>query len=263
MHSKLSPIVVAALLLSASYSNAQDGSTQSECKPSHSTKPPPSTRILRPDVNVVCGANSVNQTFSSQVNPENPILSHTKRQDDSLASPSLLVALVTGAAGVLGAFAGALASYLVARAKAKSDLELETKRLSANVIATERLRWLQDIRQRLSTFFQQLDLQYNLLKRPLKLETASATQQQLDEMSSEVMAQCNMITLMLNPTKPDQAELGDSLQRSLKFVQLVFQQVSIGAPAFDDTQYSANKQAAFDAMTRVGVETWRQVKSLA
>jgi hypothetical protein len=174
-----------------------------------------------------------------------------------------LVALISGAAGVLGAFAGAIASYLVARAKAKSDLELETKRLSANVIAAERLRWLQDIRQRLSTLFQRLDFQYNVLKRPVAPGLVPATQQQLDEMSTEVMGQCNMITLMLNPAKPDQAALRDSIQGSLQFMQCVFQQASNGIRTFDDAKYTTSKQSAFDAMTRLGVETWKQVKSLA
>jgi len=176
---------------------------------------------------------------------------------------SILVALITAAAGVLGAFAGAFASYLVARAKAKSDLDLETKRLQANVVATERLRWLQDIRQRLSTLYQQLDSQYNLLKRPVLPGQSATTQQQLDDMSSQVMEQCNMITLMLNPAKPDQAALRDALQGALQFTLLCFQQAAVGAKSFNDAQYSAYKQAAFDAMTRLGVDTWKQVKSLS
>lgn len=68
-----------------------------------------------------------------------------------------------------------------------------------------------------------------------------------------------MITLMLNPAKPDQAELRDTLQQVLVFMLSAFQQ----AAAFNDTEYTRLKQAAFDSMTRLGVETWRQVKSLS
>ena len=51
-----------------------------------------------------------------------------------------MVALISGSAGVLGAFAGAISSFLVVSAKAKSAFELEAKCLTANLIATERLR---------------------------------------------------------------------------------------------------------------------------
>ncbi|MCP5716482.1 hypothetical protein NL319_28575, partial [Klebsiella pneumoniae] len=71
--------------------------------------------------------------------------------------------------------------------------------------------------------------------------------------------QCNMITLMLNPAKPDQAELRDTLQQVLAFMLRAFQH----AAALNDSEYTRLKQAAFDAMTRLGVETWRQVKSLS
>lgn len=183
--------------------------------------------------------------------------------NNTLQSSSTLIALISASAGVLGAFAGAFASYLVAREKAKSDIELESKRLQANVIATERLRWLQDIRQRMSTLYQQLDFQYNLLKRPVAHNQGTTTQQQLDDMSAEIMAECNMITLMLNPAKPDQAALRDAIQSALQFTQQCFQQAAVGSRNFNDHEYRTYKQAAFDAMTRLGVEAWKQVKSLS
>ena len=88
-------------------------------------------------------------------------------------------------------------------------------------------------------------------------------QRQHDEMSSEIMEQCNMIMLMLNPAKPDQANLYDVLQQVLKFIQRVFQQAPSTITNLDDIEYAGYKQAAFDAMTCLGVETWRQVKSLS
>ncbi|CNE72786.1 Uncharacterised protein [Yersinia bercovieri] len=68
-----------------------------------------------------------------------------------------------------------------------------------------------------------------------------------------------MITLMLNPAKPDQAELQDALA----FMRTAFQSAAAGTTAFSDTEYAKHKQAAFHAMTRLGVQTWRQVKSLS
>ena len=94
-------------------------------------------------------------------------------------------------------------------------------------------------------------------------ENIATIQKQLDEMSSEIMEQCNMITLMLNPDKPDQAKLYDALQLVLRFILRVFQQTPTTIKQSDDDEYARYKQAAFDAMTCLGVETWRQVKSLS
>jgi hypothetical protein len=253
--------VLVASLICAATTYAQEAPAKSEC----TTPPIARPRVTAPPpqsgVNVQCGSNSFSQTVTSTASAPSTVAPATT---DLSAPPTsaTMIALISAGAGVLGAFAGAITSFLVARVKAKSDLELETKRLQANLIAAERLRWLQDIRQRLSTLYQQLDLQYNILKRPTPPGQTATTQQQLDDMSSEVMAECNMISLMLNPGKPDQAALKNALQNALQFMQIVFQQASGGGKAFNDPQYQAYRQAAFDAMTRLGVETWKQVKAL-
>lgn len=262
MHFKLRILSFSALLITHAPAWAQEATVKPECQPLRPTQPRPTALATRPEVNVVCGSNTISQTFTTP--PAAAAASPASNPSgNTSANSSTLIALISAAAGVLGALAGGLASYLVARAKAKSDLELETKRLQANLVATERLRWLQDIRQRLSTLYQQLDFQYNILKRPIAPGQGATTQQQLDEMSSEIMAQCNMITLMLNPAKPDQAALRDALQDALGFMLSIFQQAATGSRNFNDAEYASYKQAAFDSMTRLAVDTWRQVKSLS
>ena len=260
MNFKQRILSLSAFLLALTPVWAQEAAVKPECQPTRPTQPRASVHFTRPEVSVVCGSNTASQTVTAPAPATSAISSPS---GSTAASSSTLVALISAAAGVLGALAGGLASYLVSREKAKSDLELETKRLQANLVATERLRWLQDIRQRLSTLYQQLDFQYSLLKRPVVPGTSATTQQQLDEMSSEIMEQCNMITLMLNPEKADQAALRDALQSALAFMLPVFQQAASGAKSFNDVEYAAHKQTAFDSMTRLGVDTWRQVKSLS
>ncbi|WP_156312651.1 hypothetical protein [Yersinia bercovieri] len=46
-------------------------------------------------------------------------------------------------------------------------------------------------------------------------------------------------------------------------MRTAFQSAAAGTTAFSDTEYAKHKQAAFHAMTRLGVQTWRQVKSLS
>jgi len=248
-----------ALSFFATMSSAQDAPTKPQCEPPRPGPSRPSTQALRPEVNVLCGSNSITQTLSPQPQPSE---SHSKPTSASAESP-LLAALIAGAAGVLGAFAGALVSFLVAREKSRSDLSIESQRLKANVVATERLRWLQDIRQRLSRFYQQLDLQYNHLQRPTPPNQHANKQQLLDEFSAEVMTQCNMITLMLNPGKPDQAALRVAVDKGLQLVLENFNPPLPKSPGFNAPEYAENKRAAFDSMTKIGIETWKQIKSLS
>lgn len=257
MNLKLHILSLSALLFAFAPVWAEESGAKATCELPRPTLPRKSTQAIRPEISIVCGSNTVSQTVSMPPMPA--VTTFPSPSGNVPTGSSTLVALISAAAGVLGALAGGLASYLVARQKAKSDLELETKRLQANLVATERLRWLQDIRGRLSNFYKELDMQYNHLKRSVVSGSSTTTQQQLDVFSSEIMGQCNMITLMLNPDKPDQAELRDTLQQVLVFMLKAFQQTA----AFDDNEYARLKQAAFDAMTRLGVETWRQVKSLS
>lgn len=240
---------------------AENSGAKAECQPPLPTQHRNLARTTGPDVSVICGSNTVSQTVT--ISPALAATTISSPSNNVPANSSTLIALISAAAGVLGALAGGLASFLVARQKAKSDSELETKRLQTNLVATERLRWLQDIRERLSNLYKQLDLQYNLLKRPVAPDASATTQQQLDAMSAEIMGQCNMITLMLNPAKPDQAALRDALQQALAFMMALFQQAQAGNNTFNEIEYISYKQAAFDAMTRLGVDTWRQVKSLS
>lgn len=261
MNFKLHTLSLLALLIAHTSVSAEDVNVKTECQPLRSTQVRQSAKITQPDISLICGSNTVSQTVNTPSVSATPTVSSSS--GNATANTTTLVAFISATAGVLGALAGGISSYLVAREKAKSDLELETKRLQANLVATERLRWLQDIRARLSNLYVQLDLQYDLLKRSIIPGTSTTTQQQLDAMSSEIMEQCNMITLMLNPAKPDQAALHNTLQRALGFMMPLFQQDASGPRVFNDAEYRTYKQAAFDSMTRLGVDTWKQVKSLS
>lgn len=182
--------------------------------------------------------------------------------DNTAHDNSVWVAAVSGGAAVLGAFAGALVSYIVARRAAESQLQIETARLRATVVTTERLRWIQDIRQRLSQLYRQMDMQYNHLKRPVPQGQSAQVQQTLDTLSAEIMEQSNVITLMLNPNKPEQAALRDALQQAMSFLSECFNKKSEGTAIFNDPRYASIKQVAFDALTSIGIQTWDRIQKL-
>ena len=87
-------------------------------------------------------------------------------------------------------------------------------------------------------------------------------QEKLDGYSMQVMEGVNVITLMLNPAKPDQAALRSALQGTLTFLQQCFIQKGPGPRSFDDQGYAALKQGAFDSLVSIGTATWARIKNL-
>ena len=184
------------------------------------------------------------------------------------------MAIIAGGAGVFGAGLTALISYLATN---KSQ-QFEEKRLRASIITTERLRWLQDVRQRLARFYVQLDMQYNFLKRPVPQtpEAKIEYQKQLDIFSNEVNEQCNIITLMMNPENPEQNNLKTALQNALVFVSQCIQirntfvsgnagtilPIAPSEIPFNNDDYRKIKTEAFDSLTKIGIKTWEQIKNL-
>lgn len=170
---------------------------------------------------------------------------------------SVSIALISAGAALLGATVGAVVSYLGLRI----NREIEMRKLKAGLIATERLRCLQDIRQRFSSFYSDFDMQFNLLKRPAT-QGREAFQETMDAYSKSISEQCNRIILMLNPAKGKQAELRLALDDAQSFFLNCVSTKTMAASTFDDAKYAAIKTRAFNALTDIGIETWKQVKGL-
>ena len=182
--------------------------------------------------------------------------------DNTATDNSVWVAAVAGGAAILGASISAVISYLVTSRSIKSQEKMEDKKLKANIITTERLRWLQDIRERLSKLYVLLDMQYNIIKRPIANQTQQQIQSMLDDYSSDVMLQINMITLMLNSKDQEQIDLRNELQNVLGYMQQCFSQTTSQAQTFNDQQYSQMKTNIFNLATSIGSEAWQQITEL-
>lgn len=182
-------------------------------------------------------------------------------ENTSDGSP-LRVALVAGGSAVAGALLPALLSYFGIKHTIKSQHEIERQRLRATLVSAERLRWLQDIRSRLAEVYADMDMQFNLLQRTVSEPQRSMRQAELDQLSKGIMLQVNIIYLMLNPEKPAQAKLRDSLQLNQKFLAAHFMRPEEARTQSSFIAYKEIKDGAFNAITEIGVETWQQIKSL-
>lgn len=174
----------------------------------------------------------------------------------------LHVALVAGGSAVAGALVTAFLSYFGIRHTIKSQHAIEQQKLLATIVSAERLRWLQDIRARMSNVYAKTDFQLNLLQRPVSELDRPVRQNELDEMSKDVMVQVNIIHLMLNPGKPTQAKLMNSLQLNQGLLGVLFANPQAAGSEQSLLAYKEIKQHAFDSLTEIGVETWRQIKTL-
>ena len=94
---------------------------------------------------------------------------------------------------VIGAAIGAILLYRGSAKQVEATNKVEEKKLQANIVTTERLRWLQELRLKSSEFYANLDMHYNLLKRPINPQQDPNFQIQLDEISKKAMIQCNQI----------------------------------------------------------------------
>lgn len=182
--------------------------------------------------------------------------------DNTASDNAVWVAAVSGGAAVLGATVSALVSYFVTKRSTKAQQEIENKRLRATIVTSERLRWLQDIRGRLAELYKHLDMQFNLIQRPLGNMTQQQMQDMLDDYSGQIMTDVHMITLMLNDKDQEQIDLRQELQNVLAFMQACFSQTTASAQTFNTLQYAQMKTNIFNLATIIGSETWKQISNL-
>jgi len=175
------------------------------------------------------------------------------------SSGSLWIPIVSGISAILGASVVAIANYFTTKSTVETSRDIEAKKLHVSLVTNERLRWLQDLRNRLSNLFVDLDTQRDLMRRPVSEPMRGEMQKQLDEISRRVMTEVNNITLMLNPEKPDQKQLRAALQEVLG---LVMQGQGAEQHSATAVQYRSVKTNAFNALTAIGVTAWSKIQEL-
>ncbi len=106
--------------------------------------------------------------------------------------------------------------------------------------------------------YAKMDMQFSLVQRLSSND--SVIQHELDDLSKDIMVQVNIIHLMLNPEKTSQATLRESLQQNLSFLSAHFSNPQQAATQSSHAVYLQIKKSAFDALTEIGMETWRQSK---
>ena len=172
------------------------------------------------------------------------------------------IAAISSGSVILGAIVSAAISYFITNRSIASQEKLEQTKLKVTIVTSERLRWLQDVRSRISNLYVNLDMQYNLIKRPVGSKTPEQIQVVLDEYSSKINSEINMIYLMLNNKDKIQIDLRRELHNVLIFMSDCFSQTTNLAQSFNDLDYGNMKNKIFECTTELGTETWDQISNL-
>lgn len=175
---------------------------------------------------------------------------------------AIWVAAISSTSAIFGAGIGAFLLYRGTSKQITAQKETEERKLKVGLITAERLRWLQDIRTRSSDLYVNLDMHYNLLKRPINHQKDPSYQKQGDELARVVMLQSNQITFLLNPAKATQKKSIDAINNAMTFISECSCMRNINDLNFDDAKYASIKSAFFEAITEIGSETWKKIKSL-
>jgi hypothetical protein len=182
-----------------------------------------------------------------------------------------VVAVITGGTAILASLVTAVFAYKTTKRtiahqkdveykKLETSIVTEDAKLKANIIAVERLRWLQDLRGKFADLYANLDMQLSHLERP---GSPSEQQDQLDKLSADIMLRVNSVLVMLNKTKPHQGDLYVALNDAQAFIFDVFARKHLGASTpVDKPKYAGIKQRAFDSVEAIGARAWQKVKTL-
>jgi hypothetical protein len=181
-----------------------------------------------------------------------------KIAENTGGNSSLWIAAISAGAALGGAGIGAFVSYLGLR----SNRLIESEKIRAGLIATERLRWLKELREKYSSYFARIDVQLTHLQRPIKPGEEAAFQESLDNFSQYVIEHSNMIMVMLNPEDEEQLALRRSVLESQQFFMANLAKKKLGELDLDMDQYIAIKDRSLGAIAAIGNETWSQIKNL-
>lgn len=173
---------------------------------------------------------------------------------------TVMIALIVAGSAMLGSFI----QYLVSRDSNK----ITADKIKADLISTERLRWLQELRNRYSIFCALLDSQISFLERPIHEGEIQNYQKSIDEFSRKLSEHSCMILTLLNPDKTEQLKLRESIMdcqhffiENLKNKQSV-RNGQLEGLDMDMEKYIKIKDKSLIALTVIGKETWSKIKEL-
>ena len=168
-------------------------------------------------------------------------------------------AITTGVFTLLGVGLMALQQHKTNKLNLDRQDKLEANKLKVSLVTAERLRWLQDLRGKVSAFYADAEELTDLLRIPHSPLEESRRKSELARLHRELRIAASNITLMLSPGDPDQQRLIGQIKSTRDHIA--------GYMSEDGTEprleeITEDREDALASLTIVGAEAWRQVQAL-
>lgn len=173
-----------------------------------------------------------------------------------ITNDNIVIAIIAASSALLGSSITAIIHYLGLR----NSNKIKADKVRADLISTERLRWLQELRNEYSIYFTELDYQITFLKRPI--QEMENYQNSLNEFSINNSKHYHMIITLLNPDKEEQLKLRLSITKARKFFLNHLEKKQLARLDIDMNIYEQIKDDSLIALTVIGKETWSKIKEL-
>jgi len=176
--------------------------------------------------------------------------------DNTAHNNSMWFAVIAG--GLFGAGLTAFFCYFIFT----KTMRTEERRLRADLVTTERLRWLHDLRQKFAHLYALSDAHRHLLEQKVPAGEIGKHAEALATHFNQINEEAGMLTTMLSPRKQYQANLKSGLKAMVVLLDESTTAAKSGTASFDTKRYNEIKESAFEAIGLIGADTWEQVKEL-
>jgi hypothetical protein len=155
----------------------------------------------------------------------------------------------------------ALTQYRMRRLDVNAAAESEAKKLRVTLVTAERLRWLQDLRGRVSAFYADAEELCGHFGTAVSGPGMVAWTKDVVRLKRSINEGGNNIILMLSPNDKDQKQLIEAVHQARNAANIVEGNPE-NAVQEVKTRMDASRSAAVEALTAVAGEAWRQVQAL-
>ncbi len=181
------------------------------------------------------------------------LLSEIKGSLADSGSSNLMIALVAAGGTVAGVLVGGVFQYLLQRAQSKSQAFQIKSQLKAEIISKQRQEWMESIRNAAKDIISEFDLVYNL-----SLSQSKPAEEEIKTLFLSTSKSAALIELKLNPEKPSQKSVINSLYE----LQIHLQRHSRNLVLENDEIYDELRKKFKCCLVELFRQTWCRIKEL-
>lgn len=165
---------------------------------------------------------------------------------------AISIALIAALAAIGGSFVTALFQYLNSKRTSESELEKLKIQLKAEIISKQRQEWMDSVRESATNLLAEYDHVFGLI------QDKNDNQEKINELHLSTSRNAIFIELKLNPNKPEQKAVTDSIAS----MSNLFHRITLKTEENPSDSYDRLRKQYISALNTLFDETWRTIKNL-